>query len=263
MVTFLPDVFPMRGEYRTCIDLNGMWSLRRDPGNVGLGSGWHEGRGKFRQKMEVPGVPQAQGVGEPATNLKTFFDEPFWIRRKFEVPFLPEGKRLWLRIGGILPAADIYLNGIHVGYTKSSRTPQRIDVTELVVIGKENLIAIRVCEPPEVRLDGVYEMPALTYNWTGPYGPISFEVTGDPSIVDLYARPDLESSGIRLSVSISHPAKEPCCLVAIVRDGQRTMGTARIELGTGSDHADTFLGIGEYRTWSPEDPCLYDLQISL
>lgn len=265
MVTnaFIPDVFPPRCEHRPRIDLNGRWALRIDSTGIGVEEGWHQGRGRFRQSMEVPGVPQAQGLGRPTRELKTYFDDPFWIRRKFHVPGLPGGRRLWLRIGGILPAADIYINGCHAGYTRSSRTPLRTDITDLAHHGEENLVAVRVGEPPDVRLDGVYEMPGLTYNWTGPYGPISCEITGTPSVVDLYANPDLDSGGVGLYVRLSRPAVESCIIVISVRDGNTVIGTAVAGMVTGEDCTRTFVNLQGYHAWSPDDPVLYDLEVSL
>ncbi|UCD27464.1 MAG: hypothetical protein JSV03_10095, partial [Planctomycetota bacterium] len=129
---FLTDVFSFDDGQRSRIELNGLWEFRRDPDNQGRIRGWHEGREQFPQKIRIPGVPQAQGIGEPNMRQKTFFMEPFWVRRHFDLPALEPNQRIWLRSGGILPAGEIYLNGRCVGYTKSSRTQQRADVTRFV-----------------------------------------------------------------------------------------------------------------------------------
>ena len=125
------DVFHRAG-HRKCTTLNGTWEFRRDPDDEGSALGWHRGEGEFRDVVRVPGAPQAQGLGEPDRRQRTFFMEPFWARRTFDAPALGPADRMWLKTGGILPAAEIYVNGQTVGYTRSSRTPQRVDVTSVV-----------------------------------------------------------------------------------------------------------------------------------
>ena len=46
--------------------------------------------------------------------------EPFWVRRNFSLPDLNTNQRLWLRIGGIQPAAEIYLNGTDETLSKAT-----------------------------------------------------------------------------------------------------------------------------------------------
>jgi hypothetical protein len=91
--------------------------------------GWHRGKEVFSDSMNVPGAPQAQGIGEPHQFQRTMFMEPFWIRREFRLRALKPAERVWLRLGAVLPAARIYVNGQYVGYTRSSRTGQRVDIT--------------------------------------------------------------------------------------------------------------------------------------
>lgn len=119
MAEFLPDAFSHSFGWRPQIPLSGRWSFRRDPGGRGRTEGWHEGRGTFPRQVVVPGAPQAQGVGEPTHRMRAFFLEPFWVRRSFALPALAAGQRVRLRLGGVLPAADLYLNGRHLGYTRA------------------------------------------------------------------------------------------------------------------------------------------------
>ena len=182
---FLTDAFSYRyGCYRPQVSLDGEWQFRRDKVNQGKELGFHQGRGEFAQSIKIPGVPQAQGLGETNNSQKWFLNEPFWVRRMFRLPALTSGKRVWLRIGGILPAGEIYLNGTCVGSTKSSRTQQRVDVTKLVKPGDGNLIAIKVCDWPKVKLEGIWEMAELQRVWTGVYRSIRLEITDALSVVD-------------------------------------------------------------------------------
>ena len=120
----------------------------------------------------------------PNRRQKNQFLDPFWVRRKFQMPGIASDQRVWLRLGGVLPAAAVYLNGAYVGYTKSSRTQQRVDVTKFVKPGAENLVAIKVCDFPKVRLDGMYEWQELSMIWSGVYRPVGLEITDTVSLID-------------------------------------------------------------------------------
>jgi len=260
---FITDAFSHRGSYRPQLDLNGAWQFRRDEDGQGQTRGWHEGKGLFRDQITIPGAPQAQGIGEPCARQKNFFFGPFWVRRTFEVPPFDSGKRVWLRIGGLLPAAEIYLNGLYVGYTTSSRTQQRADVTRFVKPGANNLIAIKVCDLPEVRLDGIWEMGECAKNWTGVYRPVACEITDAVSLIDAYVQPRLSSKSVRVSATLSEPASEPLRLLFRVRDGKRAIGEAEATLQPGKADAEVEVKLARFTTWSPNHPKLYDLEVAV
>lgn len=264
MSGFITDVFSHSWSYRPQVSLDGWWSFQRDPEGVGRELGWHEGRGVFPQRVTVPGAPQAQGIGEPTHRQRSFFMEPFWVRRAFTLPALEADQRLWLRLGGVLPAANVYLNGAHVGHTKSSRTQQRVDVTELVHPAAENLIAIEVGDFPEVRLDGIWEMGEAFKMWTGVYRPVTCEWTRSPSVLDVYARPRLAASAVQAEVELSEAAQEPLELILSVREGEQVLGaaSARVEAGA-STAALTVELVEPFVPWSPAHPQLYFLDVDL
>ena len=50
-------------------------------------------------------------------------------------------------------------------------------MTKLVKPAAENLIAIKVCDWPKVKLEGIWEMAELQRVWTGVYRSIRLEIT--------------------------------------------------------------------------------------
>jgi len=249
--------------YRRQIDLNGVWEFKRDPGNVGESEGWPAGKTVFEESMTVPGAPQAQGHGDPHKYQKTMFMEPFWIRRSFLVPPLDASERVWLRIGGILPAAKVYINGQEAGYTKSSRTPQRVDITVLVKPNSENGIAIKVCAFPEVRLDGLLEWNEGTQFWTGPYRPVYCEITDACSVVDAYIRTNLLDGVVDVDVDLSQTPENYTELELSVKDGEKRLGGAMQRIPKGQMHANSRVRLRRFEPWSPGHPKLYTLEICL
>ena len=261
--TFLADIFSYGETRRPQIDLNGPWEFRRDADGTGKAKGWHEGQGVFADTVAVPGAPQAQGFGEPTRTQRTFFSEPFWIRRVFALPELSRDKRVWLRIGAVLPAAEVYVNGTYIGYTQSSRTQQRIDITRAAKPGQDNLIAVRVCEFPEVRLDGLLEWNEGSAKWTGVYRPVFCEITDRVSAIDAYLQPRLATGSIHVDVTLSEAPAEPARLLLEVRDGPDRMGQASVALAAGDVEAAADVKLGNFIEWSPVHPKLYTLAISV
>ncbi len=260
---FLPDVFSYRLAYRPQIDLNGKWAFRRDPDGHGTNEGWHTGAGSFADTVVVPGAPQAQGFGKPTAKQKTAFLEPYWMRRTFRCPKLRPDERLWLRIGGILPAAEVYTNGARVGFTKSSRTQQRVDITRHVRPETDNLIAIKVRDFPEVRMCGLLEWNEGTATWSGAYRPIYCEVAHRVSVVDLYAQPTLSAGSVHVTVDLTEASDEPLRLVAEVKDGDRAIGQSTVMVPAGKTRAEAEVKLGDFEPWSPDHPKLYRLEVSL
>ena len=50
---------------REQLNLNGTWDFRTDPEGFGVRQEWHSPGVSFPQRLQVPGVWQAQGVGLP------------------------------------------------------------------------------------------------------------------------------------------------------------------------------------------------------
>lgn len=259
---FITDVFSHNLAYRPQVPLDGQWEFRRDKENHGRAQGWETGEGAFDQTITLPGVPQAQGIGEPNTRQKHQFLEPFWLRRSFVMPVIEADQRVWLRIGGILPAAEVFLNGRPVGYTKSSRTQQRVDVTDLVQPGA-NLIAILVCDLPEVRLDGMYEWQELSMIWSGVYRPLALEVTDHVSVVDEYVQPRLAESRADVRFTLSEGPTAPLQALLRVLDGRAVIGETEVVLPSGATEGSAQVTLGRFTTWHPEHPKLYTLELVL
>ncbi len=260
---FLPDVFSLREGYRKKIDLDGMWEFRRDKEGSGKKRGWHEGKDRSEATIRIPGVPQAQGIGQPDGRQKHSFWEPFWIRRTFDMPALTASQQGWLRIGGIFPAAEIYLNGRHVGTTQSSRTQQRGNVTRFLKSGEANLIAIKVCDLPEIRLDGMFEWRELSMVWSGVYRSLALEITDRVSVLDVYVQPKLASKSVHVTAELSQPSAEPVLVTMDARDNGDRLGSAAIRLSAHQTGLETDVTLSGFTAWTPNHPKLYTLDVTV
>lgn len=85
-------------------------------------------------------------------NAKDAFDEDDlsyrrgtgWYRRSLPIADSLDGRRLFLYFEGANQVADVYVNGTHAGQHVGGYTAFVYEITDLVHVGGENTIAVRV-----------------------------------------------------------------------------------------------------------------------
>ncbi|WYZ41996.1 hypothetical protein EsH8_V_000891 [Colletotrichum jinshuiense] len=145
-------------ELAQCVSLSGTWKFHHasNPYEVPLHfesssyntCGWAD--------IRVPGHWQLQGWGKPHySNINYTIpvdppDVPFEGNetgsyvRKFTVPAAYSNQQIRLRFEGVDAAFHVYLNGKELGYSQGSRNPDEFDITNVVQLDGENLLAVRV-----------------------------------------------------------------------------------------------------------------------
>lgn len=66
-----------------------------------------------------------------------------WYRKHFAIPVVHKGQKVFLEFEGVRQAADIYVNGAHVGLHENGVTGFGYDITHLVKTGADNVVAVR------------------------------------------------------------------------------------------------------------------------
>lgn len=72
-----------------------------------------------------------------------------WYRKHFTVPAGDSGRQLYLDVDGAMAYAAVWLNGKFVGGWPYGYASWRLDLTPYVRFGAENVIAVRLDNPPE------------------------------------------------------------------------------------------------------------------
>ena len=67
-----------------------------------------------------------------------------WYRKHFTISENDKGKRIYVDFDGAMANAKVWLNGKYVGEWPYGYTSFRLDLTPYVIIGKENIIAVRL-----------------------------------------------------------------------------------------------------------------------
>jgi len=106
------------------VDLPHDWAIE-GPFHVG----WGEGVGGGMGRLPSPGIG--------------------WYRKKLDIPAAEVGKSIFLDVEGAMSYAMVWLNGKLVGGWPYGYASWRVDLTGYVLPGRENLLAIRLDNPPD------------------------------------------------------------------------------------------------------------------
>jgi beta-galactosidase len=71
-----------------------------------------------------------------------------WYRKHLEIPADDAGKKIYLDVDGAMAYAEVWLNGNFVGGWPYGYASWRVDLTPFVKFGGENVVAIRLDNPP-------------------------------------------------------------------------------------------------------------------
>ncbi|MFA6243746.1 MAG: sugar-binding domain-containing protein, partial [Candidatus Hydrogenedentales bacterium] len=135
------------------ISLRGEWDFVTDPmlmgrHRMGKGPAWNEPDWTGVRTIEVPGCWEAQGVGEPGMSLP--WDMKFdciprplnhiymgtaRYRRSVEIPSDWDGRRIWLKVGGVRTEAYFWVNQQRVAHVNTYCGSYKFDITDFVKPG--------------------------------------------------------------------------------------------------------------------------------
>jgi beta-galactosidase len=258
---------------RPQIDLNGTWEFRLDPEGRGSREGWATRAAGFEERIQVPGVWQAQGFGKPSGILRHHYTGEAWYRRVVAVPSDWAGRKVWLRVGGVVRRASVYVNGQLVGEHEGFSSPFSLDVSEAVRPGSQNVITFLVANPGEdvtespdkQRSSQVTGMFTYIGNWGGIYGKVHLEATHPTWIDEVAIRPDV--AGRRAVFQVAVNSRSGSALAQgkiLVSVGRETAESPlRISSSGSIEPVEVALPLPNARLWSPEDPHLHTATIRL
>ena len=111
---------------------DGEWIPATVPGTA-LVSYWNEGA-----------LPDPNYGDNQLMISESFFNSDFWYRNEFELPSDFKGEHIFLNFDGINWKADVYVNGNRAGRINGGFIRGRFDITELVMPGEKNSIAVLI-----------------------------------------------------------------------------------------------------------------------
>ncbi|MEO7117123.1 MAG: sugar-binding domain-containing protein [Caldimonas sp.] len=273
-----------RSDIRPLLSLDGKWDLFLDPDGEGLKDKWFDPDFSLPQHssshvVNVPGTWEANGIGKPGLSHPTsreFAQIPLqneyvgagWYRKTITMPSAFEGKRVWLKIGGVNSLGMFWANGKYLGtlhtYTSAA---YKFEITSHLKQG-QNVITAYVTNKMNSRKGAV--------NWRdqfgGLYRSVEIEATSATYIDDVWAGPDFDHNAAFIHVTLASPwTKESSgdyrvhVSVTSLEDNKSAGSgetTLRQVAYTGTP-ATVHIALNPFRPWSPEQPSLYKTEVTL
>ncbi|MFF3856441.1 AbfB domain-containing protein [Micromonospora sp. NPDC002575] len=239
------------------LNLNGEWQLRQSATNDAPQFG-----ADLPERVNVPFPVESalSGVQRAAGDNRHYL----FYRRTFTVPSHWSGRRTLLHFGAVDWQTTVWVNGIQAGQHTGGYDAFSLDVTAQLN-GGTNEIVVRVWDPTDSRQNG--SLPPIGKQTKTPSGIFYTPSSGiwqtvwlEPvptasiSSVDVY--PNLANDTLRVRVSTRGDVTGHSVLAEAL-NGATVVGSAV------GGFAEFSVPVPNARRWSPDDPFLYDLRVTL
>ena len=122
---------------RVDINFNDTWKFHK--GDVGGA----EGVGFDDSGWDTVNLPHTWNAFDGQDGGNNYYRGIGWYRKHTPIPSEYSGKRIFLRFEAVSKAADVYVNGTHVGRHEGAYAAFCFDITDAVNIGANNVIAVK------------------------------------------------------------------------------------------------------------------------
>ena len=237
------------------VNLNGEWTCSFD--GTGLEREFYKSNG-FDKKINVPFCPESKLSGIAYTD----FIEHFWYQRNITIPQNWYGKNIMLNFGAVYYKSEVYIDGILVNRHFGGTSSFSVDITSFVKPGQNHSLVVyvesdlRSGKQPAGKQNLQFKSYSCNYTRTTgiwqtvwmeaihPEGLHSTQVVTDIDQKQIIIRPRFyKELGGKLQVTLKDNGK----IVANQTVSASSLSTI-------------ILPVKKMKTWSPEDPFLYDLE---
>lgn len=185
-----------------------------------------------------------------------------WYKRSFTVPAKWKGKDVMLNFGAVDWKAEVFVNDVLVGSHKGGYTPFSFNVTPFLKGSGAQKLVVRVWDPSD---KGYQPIGKQTSNpqgiWytsvTGIWQTVWLEPVASNHITAVKSIPNVDANALNVTVGASTP-----CVTSIVEVKLLDKG-AVVASAKGVQGQELRLGVKNPTLWSPENPYLYDMSITL
>ena len=271
-----------RNAVRGTRSLRGQWEFRTDPRDVGLDARWFERNVKFDRVLDVPGCWEAQGIGgagkrnlpnlwhhrylHPDQEVAGTYTGAAWYRRRVRIPRTWRNRRLWLKIGGVHATGWFWVNGRFINAFDNPNVSVRYDITDAVEPGRDAVIVALVDNRMPAMRGCLNDYVAC---FGGLFRDVELEATDPVWIRDVWPTADTGRRRARVRVVVENLSTKTFRGTVAVRaqhcDGGKYLKTEEsLTLAAGaSKEVDVALSLKGARLWSPAEPNLNRLDVSL
>ena len=237
-------------------NLNGLW-------NYGLtDSAATASPAAMNEQILVPYVYESalSGVGKPSVP-----DQKLWYKRSFTVPTAWKGQSVLLHFGAVNYNATVTLNGQALGAHRGGFDEFSFDITSALRPGQNELI-VSAQNPlrsnvPDAQVAGKQRIQPEGIFYTGATGiwqTVWMEPVPAARIESLKITPDIDAGQLRVTALTAGTAPLNAPVTVTVSDGGKVVATK-----SGAANTDIVLPVANPNLWTPENPHLYQIKVSM
>ena len=239
------------------VNLNGEWTYAFDFGNTGKERGLANSPG-FEGEIIVPFCPESPLSG---VNHKDFI-VAMWYQRSITIPADWEGKNVILHFGAADYETEVFIDGESVGKHWGGTSSFKFDITPFVQAGKTHNLVVYVkdelrsgLQPAGKQCPDFKSRGCHYTRTTGIWQTVWMEPVSRYGLESCHIIPDLDQKRFYVRPCF-YAWKERLRFRARLLDGQREVYESEV---LASPYSLCVLPLKKVKTWSPENPFLYDL----
>ena len=249
--------------------LDGQWQIAFDPANEGRASTWH--------KQEVfQGLENSRSIAVPSCweEIEQDYEGVATYGKTFSVSRGWKGKIVRLQFDAVNYIAEVWLNDHCVGRHEGGYGPFEFRVDDLLNFGKENFLSLRVVGPivsrDDLVIDGLGKNDAP--HWRGAivggiWQSVRLVASGPIGVDDVFVIPQLkdDTAKVQLQLDNTDTQNGEATVSVTVADptGVVAEKSETLQLLPGKNSAEWTLKIPDAKYWSPDEPNLYTLTVSV
>ncbi len=234
------------------LNLNGLWDYSIRPKEEEMVT-------SFDGKILVP-FPLESALSGVKGKLRR--NQRLWYQRKFSIPSQWKNKNILLHFGAVDWETRIWINDKEVGSHKGGYTSFSFDISNYIKYDSENSLVVSVWDPTDKGGQGrgkqVLRPFAIWYTAvSGIWQTVWLEPVSNTYVERIEVEPDIENELIKVSLAIQNHQK-----IEEINIEVKEKGTVISSVKEGTNKA-VSIPITSPKLWSPENPFLYDLIITL
>ena len=245
-------------ERNAWINLNGEWTYSFDFGGSGLEREWFKSTG-FDQKIIVPFCPESKLSG---VEYKDFINH-MWYHRTISIPQDWANKQVLLNFGAVYYKSEIYIDGVFAARHFGGTSSFQVDITPYVKAGQtHNLVVyvesdVRSTHQPSGKQNLQFTSYGCNYTrTTGIWQTVWMEAVHPEGLQSVQMIPDIDQQ--QLIIRPRFYKELGGKLEVTLKDNGKVVSKETVAANSLST---VILPVKKMKTWSPENPFLYDVEL--
>lgn len=245
-------------ERNAWINLNGEWTYSFDFGGSGLEREWFKSTG-FDQKIIVPFCPESKLSG---VEYKDFINH-MWYHRTISIPQDWANKQVLLNFGAVYYKSEIYIDGVFAARHFGGTSSFQVDITPYVKAGQtHNLVVyvesdVRSTHQPSGKQNLQFASYGCNYTrTTGIWQTVWMEAVHPEGLQSVQMIPDIDQQ--QLIIRPRFYKELGGKLEVTLKDNGKVVSKETVAANSLST---VILPVKKMKTWSPENPFLYDVEL--